>query len=70
MLVDRVQESVMNEEYAKVCACECCEERKSALIYLVKQSFCTVLSHVCPGCRIELEAGCILQDLEYQFLSK
>lgn len=70
MLVDLVQETVMDEEYSKKCVCECCESRVSTYIYLVKQSFCTVLSHVCAACKKELEADCILKCHEYQFLSK
>ena len=70
MLKDLVQDSVMDEEYNRHCVCECCESRPSTLIYLVKQSFCTILSHVCFGCRIDLEAECIKNDYEYQFLSK
>jgi len=70
MLVDRVQETVMDEEYSKICVCECCESRVSTTIYLVKQSFCTVLSHVCGACKTALEADCILNDREYQFLPK
>ena len=70
MLVDHVQESVLKEEFAKYCMCECCECRPSENIYLLKQGFCTVLSHVCTGCKLDLEADCIREKLDYQFLTK
>lgn len=70
MLVDQVQENVLKEEYSKKAPCECCEWRHSAFIYLVKSGFCTVLSHVCGQCKVDLEADCIREKYEFQFLAK
>lgn len=70
MLVDQVQESVMREEYSKKCPCECCEWRHSNFIYLLKRGFCTVLSHVCSQCKVDLESDCIREKFLYQFLTK
>ena len=70
MLVDYVQAEVLKEEYAKSSPCECCEWRMSRFIYLLKSGFCTVLAHVCQQCKLDLEADCIREKLEYQFLAK
>lgn len=70
MLVDKVQKSVMNEEYDKQVPCECCEWRNSIYIYLLKSGFCTVLTHVCGNCKADLEADCMREQYEYQFLPK
>jgi len=70
MLVDHVQVEVLKEEFAKICPCECCERRVSEFIYLLKSGFCTVLAHVCAQCKLDLEADCIREGLEYQFLAK
>lgn len=70
MLVDHVQIEVLKEEYAKNTVCECCEWRASIFIYLLKSGFCTVLAHVCAQCKVDLEADCIREEFEYQFLAK
>lgn len=70
MLVDLVQQSVLDEEYAKICICESCEKYLGTEIYLIKSGFCTVLSHVCLACKDLLEADCIIRDYPYQFISK
>lgn len=70
MLVDTIQKSVLDEEFNKVCYCECCELEKAEVIYLVKQGICTVISHVCTRCRSEIEAEICKQSMEYQFILK
>lgn len=70
MLADHVQVEILEEEFAKAQPCECCECRPSKNIYLLKQGFCTVLSHVCNQCKSDLEADCIRENFEYQFLTK
>ena len=70
MLVDHIQKSVLIEEKSKKCECECCIFKKAEYIYLLKQGFCTVLSHVCKQCKNELENDCLEREMKFQFLSK
>jgi hypothetical protein len=46
---------IMVEELSKNSKCESCGLLKSEYLYLSKIGYCNVLSHVCGGCKDELE---------------
>ena len=46
---------ILLEELIKNTKCECCGLVKSEFLYLSKAGYCRVLSHVCSGCKDELE---------------
>ena len=46
---------IMVEELNKKSKCESCGLLKSEYLYLSKIGYCSVLSHVCGGCKDELE---------------
>jgi hypothetical protein len=59
---------IMIEELAKKSKCESCGLVKSEFLYLSKYSYCSVLSHVCSGCKDDLER--MTDGVAKEFLSK
>lgn len=59
---------VMIEELNKRAMCESCGLLKSEFLYISKHSYCSVLAHVCKGCKIDLS---VLDDgAEKEFMLK
>jgi Zn finger protein HypA/HybF involved in hydrogenase expression len=59
---------IMVEELNKKSRCESCGLVKSEFLYLSKHGYCNVISHVCGGCKDELER--LTDGAEKAFMSK
>ena len=59
---------IMVEELNKKAKCESCGLVKSEFLYISKHSYCSVLAHVCSGCKDDLER--MTDGARKEFMSK